>query len=56
LNSIKNATGETVRRISASNEMLVYVVLMLVVAVIFAAIARRFPENTTQAVSPTTQP
>jgi POT family proton-dependent oligopeptide transporter len=56
LNSIKNATDETVRRISASNEMLVYVVLMLVVAVIFAAIARRFPENTTQAVSPTTQP
>jgi POT family proton-dependent oligopeptide transporter len=49
LNSIKNPAGETVRRISASDEMLLYVVLMLVVAGIFAGIARRFPEPAAEA-------
>jgi POT family proton-dependent oligopeptide transporter len=45
LNNTKNAAGEAVRRMSASNEMLMYVGLMLVVAVIFAAIANRFPDQ-----------
>jgi proton-dependent oligopeptide transporter, POT family len=45
LNATTDAAGKTVRRISASNEMLVYVVLMLVVAGIFAIIAKRFPEQ-----------
>ena len=44
LNSMKNPAGETVRRISASNEMLLYVALMLVVAAVFAVISSRFPE------------
>lgn len=46
LNATTDEAGNTVRRISASNEMLVYVVLMLVVAGIFAVIARKFPEKT----------
>ena len=45
LNSMKNAAGETVRRISVSSEMLIYVGLMLVVAVVFAVIAQNFPER-----------
>ena len=45
LNSIKNPAGETVRRISASNEMLIYVALMLVVAGVFAVIAQNFRER-----------
>ena len=46
LNKVKNAAGETVRRLSASDEMFAYVGLMLVVAGIFAAIARKFPDRT----------
>jgi POT family proton-dependent oligopeptide transporter len=46
LNKVKNAAGETVRRLSASNEMFAYVGLMLVVVGIFAAIARKFPDRT----------
>ncbi len=46
LNSMKNPAGEMVRRISASNEMLLYVALMLVVAAVFAFIASRFPDTT----------
>lgn len=42
LNSMKTEAGKTVRRISMSDEMLVYVGLMLVVAAIFAGIASRF--------------
>ena len=42
LNSTKNQVGKIVRRISVSNEMLAYVGLMLVVAVVFAFIARNF--------------
>ena len=45
LNSMKNTAGETVRRISASNEMLLYVALMLVVATVFAIIASQFRES-----------
>jgi POT family proton-dependent oligopeptide transporter len=48
LNSTKNAAGETVRRISVSNEMLAYVGLMLVVAAVFTVIASRFPEPAPQ--------
>ena len=44
-NETTNAAGESVRRFSASNEMLMYVGLMLVVAAIFAVIAMRFPET-----------
>ena len=44
-NSTTDVSGKVVRRISASDEMFVYVVLMLVVAGIFAAIARKFPEQ-----------
>lgn len=47
LNSTKDANGHSMRRISASDEMLVYVVLMLVVAAFFAAIARKFPAQDT---------
>jgi POT family proton-dependent oligopeptide transporter len=45
LNSTTNAAGETVRRVSGSNEMLLYVGLMLVVGAIFAVIAKRFPDT-----------
>ncbi len=45
LNSTKTDDGKTIRRISESNEMLAYVVLMLLVAGIFALIARKFPEQ-----------
>jgi POT family proton-dependent oligopeptide transporter len=50
LNSMKNPSGEMVRRISVSNEMLVYVALMLVVAAVFAVIASRFRENDAEPV------
>lgn len=49
LNSMKTAAGETVRRFSVSNEMLAYVVLMLVVAGIFVGIAKKFPEQKSEA-------
>jgi proton-dependent oligopeptide transporter, POT family len=52
LNSATNAAGESVRRYSASNEMLMYVGLMLVVAAIFAAIANRFPDTAPTAPQP----
>jgi POT family proton-dependent oligopeptide transporter len=48
LNSTTNAAGETVRRFSVSNEMLLYVGLMLAVAVVFAVIARNFRETPSQ--------
>lgn len=52
INSTKNPAGETVRRISVSEEMLAYVALMLVVAGIFAWIAHRFrPASSTPAIA-----
>jgi POT family proton-dependent oligopeptide transporter len=51
-NSTKNAAGETVRRISVSNEMLAYVALMLVVTAVFAAIASRFRETAPPSATP----
>ncbi len=48
LNSTKDSAGQMVRRISVSNEMLIYVGLMCVVAGIFAAIAMRFPDKSAQ--------